>query len=372
MKVLQIIYESDGNPFGVGGAGVRAYEIYARLRERHEITFLCMRYPGARDGEYRGVRHIFVGAASRRLTKSVIAYTVEASRFVRRHGGDFDIIVENFLPSTPFFSRLLTKTPVVLQVQGVMYGHSFRKFGPLYSFPLYAAEKWYPSLYDRFIFVSDVTKEKVMRRLKKDAKFCRVIPNGIGAELLRLKPSEGDYILFFSRIDTYTKGLDLLLSAFSELAAEFPDVRVVMAGHETDSFGGLVSELPAEVKERVTYAGFLTGPDKTALLSGAKMVVLPSRHESSPVSIVEAAACGKPLIVSDIREMAFVRENGFGLSFPSCSVTGLKETMRILLADDGLRAGLGERGREFAGRFLWDDIAREFENTLELILREQE
>ena len=371
MKILQVIYESDGNPFGMGGAGVRAYEIYARLRERHEVTFLCMKYPGARDGEFNGLRHIFVGAESRRLTKSVFAYTIEAARFVRRRGGEFDVIVENFLPSTPFFSRFFSKTPVVLQVQGVMYGHVFRKFGPLFSFPLYAVEKWYPSLHDRFIFVSEVTKEKVMRGVKRAVKVCRVIPNGINTELLELASVEGDYILFFSRIDAYTKGLDLLMSAFSAVAPRSPGLRLVLAGYEADRFSGLVADLPEDVKGRVTYAGFLTGQEKTALLSGAKMVVLPSRHESSPVSIVEAAACGKALIVSDIRELSFVGEKGFGLSFPSGSAAGLKEKMESLLTDRGLRTELGRRGREFARHFLWDRIANEFENTLELIVDEK-
>jgi hypothetical protein len=61
LKILQIIYESYGNLFGVGGAGVRAYEVYKRLQDRHEITLLCMKYPGAKDGEIEGLRHVFVG-----------------------------------------------------------------------------------------------------------------------------------------------------------------------------------------------------------------------------------------------------------------------------------------------------------------------
>jgi glycosyltransferase involved in cell wall biosynthesis len=371
MRILQIIYESWGNPFGLGGAGVRAYEIYARLRERHEVTFLCMKYPGARDGEINGLRHVFAGTESPKLVRSVLAYTIEASRFIRSCGMDYDIIIENFLPSTPFFSRFLSRTPVVLQVQGVMYGHTFRKFGPLLSVPLYAVEKWYPSLNDRFIFVSDVTKEKVMSGVKRAVKLCRVIPNGINAELLDATPADGDYILFFSRIDSYTKGLDLLLSAFRALSAKFQEARLVLAGYEADSFSKLVSDLPAEVKGRITYAGFLTGQDKTALLSGAKMVVRPSRHESSPVSIVEAAACGKPLVVSDISELGFVGANGFGLSFPSGSAGGLKEKMESLLTDTGLRAELGRKGREFSRHLLWDSIANEFENTLESIVHEE-
>jgi glycosyltransferase involved in cell wall biosynthesis len=371
VKILQIIYESYGNPFGVGGAGVRAYEVYKRLQDRHEITFLCMKYPGAADGEVEGFRHVFVGAESGSLTKSVLAFTIRAGRFVRLSGNDFDVIIENFLPSTPFFSRFLSKTPVILQIQGVMYGHSFRKFSPLYSLPMYAVEKIYPLLHDRFIFVSEVTRAKVMRGMVRPVKLCRVIPNGVGDDLLAAETTEGDYILFFSRVDTYTKGLDILLEAFENLAREFPDIRLVMAGYEFDSFERLVARLPAGVKQRVEYAGFLTGPQKTALLSGARIVVLPSRHESSPVSIVEAAACGKPLVVSDIEELKFVEENNFGVRFPSGSAKGLKEKMALLLRDRSLRTELGARGREYAGRSRWSSVAKEFENTLELTVHEQ-
>jgi glycosyltransferase involved in cell wall biosynthesis len=372
LKILQIIYESYGNPFGVGGAGVRAYEVYKRLRDRHEITLLCMKYPGAIDGEIDGLKHIFVGTESRSLPKSVIAFTMRAGRFVSLFGNDFDVIVENFLPSTPFFSRFLSKTPVILQIQGVMYGHSFRKFNPLYSLPMYAIEKVYPAIHDRFIFVSEVTRAKVMRGLARPVKLCRVIPNGVGDDLLAAETSEGDYVLFFSRIDAYTKGIDILLAAFEDLVGEFPGVRLVMAGYEFDSYERLVAGLPAGVKQKVEYAGFLTGLQKIALLSGARIVVLPSRHESSPISIVEAAACGKPLVVSDIEEMKFVEDNRFGVRFPSGSVKGLKDKMALLLGDRALRNELGARGREYSSRFLWSSIAKEFENTLELTVHEQQ
>jgi glycogen(starch) synthase len=93
---------------------------------------------------------------------------------------------------------------------------------------------------------------------------------------------------------------------------------------------------------------------------------LPSRHESQPISILEAAASGKPLVVSDIPELGFVAENSFGLSFSSGSSAGLGEKLRILLSDAGLRGKLGAQGREYAKNFLWDSVAIQFENALQL------
>jgi glycosyltransferase involved in cell wall biosynthesis len=366
MKILQLIYESPDSPFGFGGAGVRASEIYQRLTCRHEITLLCLKYPGARDGDIQGLRHVFVGTESPNLAKSVLSYTVQAAAFIHKYGDSFDVIVENFLPSTPFCSGLFTRTPVVLQVQGIMERQALRKFPLYYGLPMFLVERFYPSWYHRFIFVSPVTKDKVMQRVKGRVDYCAVIPNGVNAGLLETVPFDGDYILFFSRIDMHTKGLDLLISAFTGLADLFPDLRLVLAGYEFDRFSSLVAKVPPQVRKRVSYAGFVTGDEKTALLSGARVVVLPSRHESQPVSLIEAAACAKPVVVSDIPELAFVGENKFGLSFPTGSDTGLREKLARLLDAEDLRRQLGAAGRAYAGQFRWDGLAQQFENALQL------
>lgn len=365
MKILQLIYESPGSPFGFGGAGVRAAEIYQRLASRHEITLLCMNYPGAGDRDIGGVRHVFAGTGSPVLAKSVLSYTLQAANFVRAQGASFDVIVENFLPSTPFCSGLLTRTPVILQVQGIMEQQALRKFPLHYGLPMFLVERFYPSWYHRFIFVSPVTRDKVLQRVS-GVEYCSVIPNGVNAGLLEAHPGEGDYILFFSRIDLHTKGLDILVAAFTGLAGQYPGIRLVLAGYEFDRFSSLVAGVPPEIRDRISYAGFVSGDEKTALLSGARLVVLPSRHESQPVSLIEAAACSKPVVVSDIPELAFVTENKFGLSFPSGSAGGLRTELGRLLADEALRRRLGAAGHDYARRFLWDDLAQQFENALQL------
>jgi len=364
MRFLQLIYESAGSPFGFGGAGVRAYEIYRRLGDRHEIDLLCMRYPGARDGVTGGLRHVFVGTESRSLSRSVAAYTLRAASFVRRFGSRYDVVVENFLPATPFFAGLLTRTPVVLQVQGVMGPHALRKFPVHYAYPLFAVEHLYPSLYDKLMFVSEATKARVLARHRRRITLCEVVPNGVPKELLTQESAEEDYILFFSRIDVYTKGLDVLLKAFTALARRVPGVRLKLAGFPADDVASLLATLPADVNPRVDYVGFVEGEAKTSLLSRAKFVVLPSRHESAPICVVEAAACGKAVVVSDIPELRFVENSGLGLMFPSESVDALRERMEILLTDVSLRKRIADIARAWAARYSWDDIAAAFEDVL--------
>ncbi|MEO5358701.1 MAG: glycosyltransferase family 4 protein [Nitrospirae bacterium YQR-1] len=364
MRILQIIYESEDSPFGFGGAGVRAYEIYSRLTDRHEITLLCMKYKGAKDGIKSGLSHIFAGTENDNLTKSVIAYTFKAGRYIKKWGGSFDIIVENFLPSTPFFTKFLTSTPVVLQVQGILEKHSFNKFSPLYSIPMFSVESFYPSLYDRLLFVSEVTRRKVMSNISMRNAISTVIPNGVNQELLETEPTEKPYVLFFSRIDIYTKGLDILMRAFHEIADKYPEITIKLAGYEFDNASLLIAKQSQKLRQRIQYVGFVTGPEKIKLLQEAMLVVLPSRHESQPVSIVEAAACAKPVIVSDVDELSYVSENEIGLTFRSQNSESLANKLELLINDQSLRQTLGNRGRTYASKFLWDSIAQKYESFL--------
>jgi glycosyltransferase involved in cell wall biosynthesis len=368
MKILQLVYESFGSPFGFGGAGVRAYKIYQRLKNRHDITLVCMKYPGAKDGNIEGLKHIFIGTESKNLTKSVFAFTLQTAYFVKKDGNEYDVIVENFLPATPFFSRFLTKTPVILQIQGMMEKHTFKKFNPLHSVPMYLAERLYPKLYDKFLFVSHITLEKVMKSTGKNPKLCKVIHNAADKELFEVTPEEHNYILFFSRLDSYTKGLDILVRAFEKISSRHQGIKLVLAGFEITSFRKLVQHCSSAVRDKIEYVGFVTGDEKVRLLSQAQMYVLPSRHESSPISILEAAACRKPIIVSDIPELRFVQENEIGLTFRSEDHESLAEKMDKLLSDEQLRQKLGEQAREFSRRFHWDRKALLFERLLKEVV----
>jgi glycosyltransferase involved in cell wall biosynthesis len=364
MKILQLIYESYDSPFGFGGAGVRAYEIYGRLADRHDITLLCMRYPGARDGMLKGLRHVFVGTESRDLVRSVFSYSLKASLHVMRHGRDYDVIVENFLPSTPFCTRFLTGTPVVLQIQDFWGRHTFKRYPLLYALPMFVVERFYPRLYGTHIYVSDVTK----KRFHPSSAF-PVIPNGVDEEFFLPEPGGELHVLFMSSIDLYKKGLDLLLGAFAGLSGDSRRLPLLVAGagRDLDNLRSAAEKLPEAAKDLIRIPGWLSGVGKAEALRNAVFVVLPSRHESQPISILEAAACGKPCIVSDIPELFFVEREGFGVTFPSGSREGLLEKMRMLLGDAGLRREMGERGREYARSYRWDSIALQFENTLKSI-----
>lgn len=362
MKILHLLYESRGDSFGIGGVGIRAYELYRRLKDRHDITLLCKKYPGARDTEIEGLRHIFVGTESRSLTATLLSYAFHSSRFVRRYGSEFDVIIEEFSPGIPTLLGFYKRRPVVLQLQGYTGKKYFEKYNIFHSSVLYLLERLLPKTYDRFLLVSEATKK---RYGLDNSHVIKVISNGINEQLFTVEPGVSDYILYLGRIDIHHKGLDLLLDAFAHFHQEFPDMRLVVAGDGKDrkKFCDLLEGLPAGVGSKIEMTGWVEGEEKNRLLKDALMVAVPSRYETQGIVALEAMASGKAIVASDIPELGYISDAGAGLSFRSGNVHSLASAMTTLASGDDFTA-MGRKGREWVRRFTWGKISLDYENFL--------
>ncbi|MEI7465599.1 MAG: glycosyltransferase [Burkholderiales bacterium] len=108
-------------------------------------------------------------------------------------------------------------------------------------------------------------------------------------------------VLFLGRLHP-KKGGDLLIEAFSQVAARDPSLHLVMAG--PDDRSGVRSGLEAlalrcGMADRVTFTGMLTGDTKWAALRAAEVFALPSHQENFGIAVVEALASGLPVLISD-------------------------------------------------------------------------
>jgi glycosyltransferase involved in cell wall biosynthesis len=108
------------------------------------------------------------------------------------------------------------------------------------------------------------------------------------------------FFLFLSRIHS-KKGCDLLLEALGRLAPAHPDLDLVIAGPDE---GGLRPQLETQAKRlgigsRIYWTGMLEGDSKWGAFHAADAFVLPSHQENFGVAVVEALACGLPVLISD-------------------------------------------------------------------------
>ena len=367
MKILHVLYESKGDSFGFGGVGIRAYEIYKYLKERHEVTLLCRKYPGAKDGEIEGLKHVFVGSESKSLAKTLLSFASNSANFVKKYGNDFDVIIEEFSPAIPTFLHAFTRKPIVLQVQGYSGRHYFRKYNPAYSLILCALEQLRPTFYNYFIVTNTETVKKLPLKhfSSKNKKRIEVIPNAVSPELLDISPREGHYILYLGRIEIYGKGLDTLINAYGEFCTLFPDIKLIVAGDGKDKekFKSKLKNLPKHVRKNIEFSGWVTGDKKADLLSRALFVVFPSRHEVQPIAVLEAMACGKAVVVSDLPEFNFIIDKKTGIPFKAGNSPSLAQSMRDMMTNHE-RKEMGLRGRNSVRNLTWDKIALKYEGFL--------
>lgn len=181
---------------------------------------------------------------------------------------------------------------------------------------------------------------------------CVVVPLGIDVALFRqgvpekvgeLKRRYGRYVLFAGR-HRYYKGLPVLIRAARHIQA-----RVIIAGDgpEREKCQRLARQIDCE--KDIVFTGTLSSEELVAYLHGCEVFVFPStaRSEAFGLSILEAHACGKPVVATRLGTgVEWVNQDGVtGFNVMPGSPEALAEAVNSLLNNNALRFQLGEQAR---------------------------
>jgi glycosyltransferase involved in cell wall biosynthesis len=167
-------------------------------------------------------------------------------------------------------------------------------------------------------------------------------------------PPSGEPVVLLASRMLWTKGIGEFVEAARRLRAQGIRARFVLAGATDPENLGAIAE--SQLKEWnaggvVEYWGF--HEDVRPLLAQAHIACLPSYSEGLPKSLAEAAACGLPIVASDVGGCRAVVEHGVnGLLVPPRSVDALTSALGRLIENPELRARLGHASRERAVRDL--------------------
>jgi len=223
---------------------------------------------------------------------------------------------------------------------------------------------------DRIIAVSEASRTDIVEHLnippdRHDS--VKVIYNGVapiftpalGVDARRDDPSRPRTVLYVGRSDPY-KNLTLLVDAIAQARqkASFPlqlkilgppDPRYPEAGHRVKELG---------LESAVSWAGYQTSTALVKAYQEADLVVLPSRYEGFGLPVVEAMACGTPMLCSDI---PVLKEIGGKAAFytPLGNIPELANGILKVLTDAPLRCEMVARGFEQARQFTWANAAKQ-------------
>ncbi len=251
-------------------------------------------------------------------------------------------------------ARLAGRPAIVSAVSGL--GFVFLQRGLLGGIVRNAARLAYKLAFAhrriRVIFQNpDDRAEFIARGLVNAKKTVLIKGSGVNVKIFAASPEpQGAVTVVFPSRMLWDKGLREFVDAAGKLRSEGITARFALVGNEepgnpaSASTSQLQQWHDSGVVEWWGYRG-----DMSAVFAGAHLVCLPSYREGVPKALIEAAACGRAIVTTDVpgcREI--VRDGWNGLLAPARDANALADALRSLIADAEKRAEFGERGRELA------------------------
>ncbi len=149
------------------------------------------------------------------------------------------------------------------------------------------------------------------------------------------------------------RNLERLLDALAGLGRESGEVTLALAGRVERPYRSVEPLIRSRgLRDRVLHLGYAPDRDLPALVSGARALVYPSLYEGFGLPILEAMACGTPVLTSNVSALPETAGDAALLVDPR-STEEIARGIRSLLGDDRLRERLRRAGLERAGRFSW-------------------
>lgn len=243
----------------------------------------------------------------------------------------------------------------------------------------------------RVIAISNSTKQDIVRHYHFASKKTVVTHLGYDKEHFNINIKKedvrriykkyaivGDYILFLSTLKP-SKNVEGLLEAFGRIlnanqrgnsrnivVSKYPNIKLVIAGKK----GWLYSSIYEKVKElglkdKVIFTDYVPEEDKPALIAGAKVFVLPSFWEGFGLDVLNAMACGVPVIVSKVGSLPEVAGDAAFYLDPQ-NIESIRSGIEKVLSMSKLEYNRQiDMGLKQAEKFSWEKTARETLKVLE-------
>lgn len=219
---------------------------------------------------------------------------------------------------------------------------------------------------DHVIAIPHATADAARRRYDLAPEGVTVIGHGVDPAFVDAEPPprqelpgavrERPFVLSLGHSKPY-KNVDRLIRAFAAVVSRHPEIVLLVAGRGEGypRLSRLVDDL--ELGGRVRFSGPLEQRQLLACYAHARFLAFPSLIEGFGLPVIEAMACGCPVLTSDVPPISRTA-GGAALTVAPTEVEAIARGIDELLADAGLRRRLAAAGLERSRRFRWEDAAR--------------
>ncbi len=259
--------------------------------------------------------------------------------------------------------------PTVVTIHDLAFFTDPERYTPMSGMSLKSATKTAASQASRLIVPSNATRDELVRVLGTDPARIDVALHGVDHRLFR-RPDEAEvtrvtarlglhgqpYVAFLGSLSP-RKNAPALVSGWAAAVSDMQDPPALVLG----GGGGWSEELDAAIARvpptlRLIRPGYLPFADLPGFLGGALVVAAPSRGEGFGLPVLEAMACGAPVLTTHRASLPEVGGNAVAYTEPDAEAIAV--ALRALLDDPARRSALAEAGYDRSQEFTWAASAR--------------
>ncbi len=330
------------------------------------MTLLCSSFPNAKPSEeIDGIETVRAGTWWN--ANFILPYKYVTD--LRPRG--YDLILED-INKLPFFTPLYARCPVVAVVPHLFGTTVFRETNVPFALYVWSYELFIPLVYRKvpFIAISESTRDDLVARGIPGSNVHLVhcgMDHGTYSYDPGVQKSEAPTVVFLGRLRKY-KGVHILLRAMQLVREKVPGARLVVVGD--GPYKASLEKLAAKLglAGAVTFTGHVPPDEKVRLLRTAHCAASPSPKEGWGLTVVEANACGTPVVASrspGLRDS--VRDGETGFLVRHGDHVELAGRIVELLRDKDLRERMSAAAVRWAGGFTWKRCATSCAELLERV-----
>lgn len=350
-----------------GGAEVYIHELSKRwVLEGHKVTLFC-----GNDGKNKRSETID-GVEIIRRGGFYTVYLWAFLYYMFRFRNNYDVVIDSE-NGIPFFSPLYAKVPVIGLIHHIHSEIILKELKlPFFLWPVGLLAKnlesrVMPLVYKncQIVTVSESSRKDLIRLGFGKVKPVKIVNPGVDLSILKPRPkAKVPTVLYLGRLKPY-KSLDTLIKATRELVTRVPKIKVQIAGYGESraSLERLVKELG--LTSNITFLGKVSEKEKIRLMGRSWVFVYPSTFEGWGISVIEANACGTPVVASRVPGLVdSVRNPHTGYTVMARDEKAFAEKITKLIKNERLRNKFSKDSVLWAQEFSWDVKQKDFLNII--------
>jgi cellulose synthase/poly-beta-1,6-N-acetylglucosamine synthase-like glycosyltransferase/glycosyltransferase involved in cell wall biosynthesis len=347
-----------------GGAEAYIHEMAKHwVNDGNKVTIFC-----GNDNLHKG-EDIIDGIEVIRRGGTYTVYFFAFIYYLFKFRGKYDLIIdcENGIP---FFTPLYVRKPIILVIHHIHQDiiNKYLRF-PLNRIAANLESKLMPALYKNknIVTVSGSSRDEILKLGFAQENNIEIIYNGTSVSIDENIINKTDHpsFLYLGRLQEY-KNIDVAIIAFAQVVRKHKTARfkIVGFGESYLKLKKLAKKL--NVSENIEFLGRVPESEKVKLFSEAWVVLQPSQIEGWGITVIEANACGTPVIASRVHGLRdSVVDGRTGILIEKGDVIAFATAMERIIIDSELRLKLSREAYLWSKNFSWSRSAELFYHLIE-------